>query len=36
VVVRRPLVPEQIAVIAAGSGLLLGVLVWRVARWLRR
>jgi glycosyltransferase involved in cell wall biosynthesis len=36
IVVRQPLIPEQVAVIAIGSGVVLGLLAWAVARALRQ
>lgn len=35
VVVRQPLIPEQIVALALGSGAVLGILVWALARALR-
>ncbi|MGC8873057.1 MAG: glycosyltransferase family 2 protein [Chloroflexia bacterium] len=36
IVVRQPLIPEQIAAIAVGSGLVVGALFWAVRRLLRK
>ncbi len=36
IVVRQPLIPEQVAAIAVGSGLLVGLLCWLAWRLMRR
>jgi len=36
IVVHQPLIPEQVAAIAVGSGLLVGLLLWGLARLTRR